>query len=210
MILDRLVFEIYNIITIWMLFTDESCNSYNYFSFSAQLFILPGINNCLTVFIYLVFYVKVKIPHSCPTLCNPMDCRVHGNLQARILEWVAFPFSRGSSQPRDQTQVSHIVGGFFTRWAIREALKPIFDSCLTLISRHSHMGYSVNHTFLDVFWRFLICSNMSVPGTLSVLLVSPFTGWWFLLLPVKMSLFLLYIQLIFWMGIKFKTGNHSP
>ena len=46
---------------------------------------------------------------------------VHGILQARILEWVAVPFSRGSSQPRDQTQVSHIAGGFFTTWAIREA-----------------------------------------------------------------------------------------
>ena len=41
--------------------------------------------------------------------------------QAKILEWVAFPFSRGSSQPRDWTQVSHIAGGFFTRWVIREA-----------------------------------------------------------------------------------------
>ena len=46
---------------------------------------------------------------------------VHGILQARILEWVAFPFSRGSSQPRDQIQVSHIAGRFFTGWAIREA-----------------------------------------------------------------------------------------
>ena len=46
---------------------------------------------------------------------------VHGTLQARILEWVAFPFSRGSSQPRDQTQVYLIVGGFFTSWATREA-----------------------------------------------------------------------------------------
>lgn len=43
------------------------------------------------------------------------------NLQARILEWGAFPFSRGSSQPRDGTQVSQITGGFFTNWAIREA-----------------------------------------------------------------------------------------
>ena len=46
---------------------------------------------------------------------------VHGILQARILEWVAFPFSRGSSQSRDQTQVSHIARGFFTSWATREA-----------------------------------------------------------------------------------------
>ena len=46
-----------------------------------------------------------------------MDCAVHGFLQARILEWVAFPISRGSSQPRDWTQVSCIAGGFFTSWA---------------------------------------------------------------------------------------------
>ena len=46
-----------------------------------------------------------------------MDYTVHGILQARILEWVAFPFSRGSSQPRDRTQLSHIAGGFFTIWA---------------------------------------------------------------------------------------------
>ena len=64
--------------------------------------------------------VKVKVAQSCLTLCDPMDL-VHGILQARILEWVAFPFSRGSSQPRDQTQVSHIAGGFFTSWATREA-----------------------------------------------------------------------------------------
>ena len=50
----------------------------------------------------------------CPTLCNPMDFTVHGILQAGILEWVAFPFSRRSFEPRDQTQVSHIAAGFFT------------------------------------------------------------------------------------------------
>ena len=58
---------------------------------------------------------------SCLTLCNPLDYTVHGILQARILEWVAVPFSRGSSQPRNQTYVSHIVGTFFTSWATREA-----------------------------------------------------------------------------------------
>ena len=57
--------------------------------------------------------VKVKFAQSCPTLCDPMDYTVHGILQAKILEWVAFPFSRGSFQPRDQTQVSHIAGRFF-------------------------------------------------------------------------------------------------
>ena len=58
--------------------------------------------------------VKVQVSQLCPTLYDPMDYIVHGILQARILEWVAFPFSRGSSQPRDQTQVSCISGGFFT------------------------------------------------------------------------------------------------
>ena len=57
---------------------------------------------------------EVKAAQSCLTLCNPMDYRVHGLLQGRILEWVAFPFSRGSSQPRNRTQVSGIAGGFFT------------------------------------------------------------------------------------------------
>ena len=64
----------------------------------------------------------MKVTQSCPTLCNPMNYTVHGILQARILEWVAFPFSRGSSQPRDWTQVSCIAGGFFTRWATRGSL----------------------------------------------------------------------------------------
>ena len=64
----------------------------------------------------------MKVTQSCLTLCNPMDC-VHRILQARILEWVAFPFSRVSSQPRDQIQVSCISGEFFISWATREAQK---------------------------------------------------------------------------------------
>ena len=62
-----------------------------------------------------------KVVQTCPTLCDPMDYTVHEILQARILEWVAFPFSRESSQPRDRTQVSCIAGRFFTSWATREA-----------------------------------------------------------------------------------------
>ena len=66
-----------------------------------------------------------SLTRSCPTLCNPMDCSppgffVHGILQARILEWVAISFSRGSSWPRDQTQVSHIVGRRFNLWATKD------------------------------------------------------------------------------------------
>ena len=62
----------------------------------------------------LIMKVKVKVAQLCPTLCDPMDCTVHEILQARILEWVAFSFSRGSFQPRDGSQVSLIAGGFFT------------------------------------------------------------------------------------------------
>ena len=54
------------------------------------------------------------------SLCDPMDYTVHGVLLARILEWVAVPISKGSSQPRDQSQVSCIAGRFFTSWATRE------------------------------------------------------------------------------------------
>ena len=56
----------------------------------------------------------VKIPQSCPTLCDPMDYIVLAILQARVLEWIIIPFSKGSSQPRDQTQVSCTTGRFFT------------------------------------------------------------------------------------------------
>ena len=74
---------------------------------------------------YLV-HVCGLVAHSCPTLCDPMDCSppgssVHDILQARVLEWIAISFSRGSSLPRDQTRVSCIAGRCFTIWATREA-----------------------------------------------------------------------------------------
>ena len=70
--------------------------------------------------------MKVKVAQLCLTLWDPMDCSppgssLHRILQARILEWVAIPFSRGSSPPRDQNLFSRIAGGFFTIWATREA-----------------------------------------------------------------------------------------
>ena len=68
-----------------------------------------------------------EVAQSCPTLCDPMDCSlpgssVHGIFQARVLEWVAISFSRGSSWPRDWTRVSRIAGRHFTVWATREVL----------------------------------------------------------------------------------------
>ena len=72
--------------------------------------------------------VKVLVTRLCRTLCDPKDCNplgssVHGILQARTLEWVAIPFSRGSSWPRVRTWVSYIfciADRFFTTWATRE------------------------------------------------------------------------------------------
>ena len=74
--------------------------------------------------------MKVKeseVAQSCLTLCDPMDCSlphssIHGIFQAGVLEWVAISFSRGSSWPRDQSQVSRIVGRRFTIWATREVI----------------------------------------------------------------------------------------
>ena len=87
-----------------------------------------------------VYPVKVKVAQSCPTLCNPTDYTVHAILQARILEWVVFPFSTGSSQPRDQTQVSWIAGGFFTSWARR------FTLCLLKIfHNYPFLSISTHH-----------------------------------------------------------------
>ena len=65
-----------------------------------------------------------EVAQSCPTLWDPMDCNlpgssIHGIFQARVLEWVAISFSRGSSRPRDLSRVSHIAGRCFTIWATR-------------------------------------------------------------------------------------------
>ena len=84
--------------------------------------------------------VCVLTVQSCPTLCDPMDCSlpgssVHGILQARILEWVAIPFSKGSSWPRDQTQLSCIGGRLFTIWATREAQGPWTSSRVKRVPR---------------------------------------------------------------------------
>ena len=83
--------------------------------------------NSVILLLCLIVVVVVLVAQSCPTLCDPTDSNppgssVHGILQARILEWIAIPFSRGSSQLRDWTWVSCIAGGFFTVWVTREAL----------------------------------------------------------------------------------------
>ena len=69
-----------------------------------------------------------EVAQLCPTLYDPVDysppgSTVHGILQAGILEWVAISFSRGSSRPRDRTQVSRIAGRLFNLWATREVIE---------------------------------------------------------------------------------------
>ena len=80
----------------------------------------------------------VLVTQSCPTLCDPMDCSppgssVHEIFQARILEWLAISFSRGSSQPRGGTRVTCTAGRFFTEKLVPSALEhenPLQYSCL--------------------------------------------------------------------------------
>ena len=81
-----------------------------------------------TVWVTREACVLCLVTQSCLTLHDPMDCSppgssVHGILQSRILEWIAISLSRGYSWPRDPTQVSCIIGRFFTIWTTRKALK---------------------------------------------------------------------------------------
>ena len=84
-----------------------------------------------------------EVAQSCLILCYPMDCSppgssVHGILQARVLEWVAISFSRGSSRPRDWTHVSSIADRCFTIWATREA--PLIIKVLLIRIFWLHIG----------------------------------------------------------------------
>ena len=77
---------------------------------------------CIFLFFWLSVSSVSSVVQSCPTHCNPMRYTIHGILQARILEWVAVPFSRWSSQLRDQSQVVPTASRFSISWATREAL----------------------------------------------------------------------------------------
>jgi len=105
------------------------------------------------------------VAQSCWTLCDPMDCSlpgssVHGTFQARVLEWGAISFSRGSFQPRDRTLVSCTAGRFFTDWAIGEAGngKIIFFTWGRAVSSWStghehrivHKGF-ISHSEINLF-----------------------------------------------------------
>ena len=105
------------------------------------------------LWLLLLQLLKVKVAKSVQLIATPCTIHtVHGILQARILEWVAFPFSRGSSQPRDRTQVSCIAGRFFTNWAMQLLISHIITGVLNwCTSNHLYLytflfsvGYSIN------------------------------------------------------------------
>ena len=94
---------------------------------SEFLLFLYSVKNCFGCDVrHTWLEMCVLVAQLCLTLRDPMDCgllgSVHGIFQAKILEWVAISFSRGSSQPRDWTQVSCTAARFFTIWATREVL----------------------------------------------------------------------------------------
>ena len=101
---------------------------------------------------------KVKVAQSCPTLCDS----IHGVLQARILEWVAFPFYRGSSQLRDQTQVSHIAGRLVTNWAIREAQQHMKYNNLWKVHTRHFIVKKLWFLFLSTFFLLSLCLPASL------------------------------------------------
>ena len=91
-------------------------------------------------------------PHG---LCSPW------NSPGQNMEWVAFPFSRGSSQPRDRTQVSCIAGGFFTSWATREVHT---NSLLYTIEKSSVNEYTTIHLYLLLVMIILALSDLGLSG----------------------------------------------
>ena len=104
-----------------------------------------------------LYLVAQWCPTVTPWTCSPPGSSVHGSLQARILEWVAISFSRGSSWPRDWTQVSRIAGRRFNLWATREAqycmnLAAIEEGSLFLAVRHIYKSLWVDWVYFQCTW----------------------------------------------------------
>ena len=125
-----------------------------------------------------------EVAQSCLTLCDPMDCSlsgssIHGIFQARVLEWTAISFSRGSSRPRNQTWVSRIAGRCFTVWATREAHAWLGNFYFFLLrtevifsiwnknwrTDRSHVFYGKCHFLLDL-WKQVGLHSTNTPITM--------------------------------------------
>ena len=115
--------------------------------FYGPLFAVISSSLCQTVtevFLLFLYSVLCLVTQSCLTLCDPMDCSapgssVHGDLSGKNTGVGCLPSSRRYSQSRDQTQVSCIVGRFFTSWAIREAQK--YHSLMFIFMSMIHLRY---------------------------------------------------------------------
>ena len=115
----------------------------------------------------------VLVAQLCQILCDPMDCglpgsSIHGIFQARILEWVAISFSRGSSQPRDRIWVSHIVGRLFIDWA-RDVIYIYMASIIYMIINIYEFQYRYCIIYNGILlshkkeWNNAICRNTDGP-----------------------------------------------
>ena len=170
----------------WLASWDKDYISFQ--SFMTHVFIdhlISGTEVILPVVMAYDWYVKVKVKLlSCVRLCDPVDhsppgSSVHGILQARILEWVDISFSRGSSWPRDRTQVSHIAGRCFNLWATREAhdwyvaiWKPLYywsswiGGCVSLCCWWPGLEAFYTHWFnCSLFIRSLFMAPMSLTAS---------------------------------------------
>ena len=108
---------------------------------------------------YFKRVVKVLVTQPCLTHCNPMDCSppvssIRGILQARILEWVAIRFPRGSSWPRDQSPISYIAGRFFS---VEPLGKPIFNHVANtfLVINRTLPSYTILILYIISSWKVL-------------------------------------------------------
>ena len=126
-----------------------------------------------------------EVARSCPTLRDPMDgnlpgSAVHGIFQARILEWAAISFSRGSSQPRDQTQVSCIADRCFTVWAMRGFINRNSYSLLVglqnvaTVEDNLMVCYKTKHSYHTILQSYPLVSTQRSHSQRSW---EPFTGW---------------------------------
>ena len=122
-------------------------------SFSNPLDFIPKIN--------LAFVLCFPVL-SCSVVSNSLQphglyslpgSSIHGIIQARILERVAMPSCRGSSQPRDQTLVSHIAGGFFTIWATREAFGSVYHASFLFMYLFKVPGSKLGSRLALLFMR---------------------------------------------------------
>ena len=142
-------------------------------------------------------YACVLVIQSCLTLCDHMDCSltgssVHGTLQARILEWVATPFTRGSSWPRDQTRVFCIADRFFTNWVTKEAPTLLVPKTVgklftrkgfisTLLELPGYLSFSGNLKSIKVFPRIFTAGMLlwlSVCKIIQAMMVSQGSAGW--------------------------------